>query len=302
METAAKEDVSIEDNALVASLYDSDKEVVVENTAEAEADSDGTTADVEAIESDDSDTESDEVEANADTEVADDGDSDADEESLFYDIDGEEINLKQVREWKAGHMKDRDYRQKTQVLAEKGKSLDSTIESYQAKIDALDDSISSIQEMISSGDEVDFDYLRETDTSEYLRQKELKTEREAKLGAAKQKAEEIKAQELNNLVAHEQKLLIESNPEWKDEKLRNADIKLVNDYIQEQGFTSQEAAQLVNHKMINALKDAAKYAKLKNKAPSVEKRVKQAPKAIKPSVRKGKPTQKKSVADSLYGK
>jgi len=81
-----------------------------------------------------------------------------------------------------------------------------------------------------------------------------------------------------------------------------ADIALMNSYISEH-FTEAESKTLIDHKVMNSIRDAAKYAELKDAKKLTEKKLKATPKAIKPSVKKDmKPQQKKSPADDFYSK
>ena len=46
------------------------------------------------------------------------------EEPETYEIDGEKVTADQIKEWKSGHMKDADYRQKTSDLADRKRELE----------------------------------------------------------------------------------------------------------------------------------------------------------------------------------
>lgn len=302
MSEAVPQETAESRSALLNSFYGGSTETATkapeeaQESAEVEADSTGATVEAEATE----------VEQSTDTvdddssEVAD--DSETDEESLVIQLEDREITLAELREWEQGNMRMKDYTQKTQVLSEQKKALEGLQASYDEKVQQAEAMIEAIESLEAELPKPDLDYLRDTDPSEYLKQKEMLESRTAKMEKAKKDLAALKQKELNALVANEQKLLIESNPHWKDPKVMEAEIKLANDYILEKGFTSDEAAQLVNHKMINALRDAAKYEKLKSEQANVEKRVRKAPKVVKPAVRKTKPAQPKSVADQLYGK
>jgi len=47
-----------------------------------------------------------------------------DDSDLFYDLDGEEGNANQIKEWKSGAMKAADYTSKTQELADQRKEAE----------------------------------------------------------------------------------------------------------------------------------------------------------------------------------
>jgi hypothetical protein len=239
--------------------------------------------------------ESEEAEVEEDTQETDDG-----EESLYYQIGDEEISLDEINNWREGHLRQSDYTKKTQELAEEKKAIEGLQTSLTDKTEKLDSLIKDLEDSIAtSSQEIDLDYLRETDPSEYLKQKEL-AENKAK---ALEQAKEAKKAEFDAMVLNEQQLLIQSNPEWQDQKLMEAEVKMMNERIGELGFTKEESDSLLtNHKILNLIKESAKLKQLQEGKTLTEKEVKKAPKkVIKPSARvKAKQAAPKSAADVFY--
>ena len=202
-----------------------------------------------AVETDDV-TESVDVEANADTdsvEVEEESSESDQSEELFFDLDGEEVSVSQIKEWKQNGMLQSDYTKKRQVDAEKAKEveaksaqLDEALESYKGKISEVEKILAETHESI------DWDYLRDNDPSEYLKQKELDDKRVKVAEKAKEELKTLQEQDFNNRVANEQKALLEALPEWADEEVMKADMTLINDYFEANNFSDDDMSDLVN--------------------------------------------------------
>lgn len=243
-------------------------------------------------------TEDAEVEEGSEDPIVD-GEPDGAEE-LVYDVDGEEMTLAEIREAKKGAMLQADYTRKTQDLAKQREGIEEEKAKIAESRGKLDEIVTKLSESITeTTNEIDFDFLRESNPSEYLKQKEDLQAKEKALNEAKQAQQNLQQEELKTLISSEQTLLLESNPDWQDKKVMESDIQLMNDFIAET-FTEQESAQLINHKVMNLVRDAAKYKKIVANGDLTKKKVKQAPKAIKPSARKVTKSQQLNSADKFY--
>lgn len=220
---------------------------------------------------------------------------------LYYDIDGEEVSASTVIEWKNNGLRQADYTRKTQELAKNRKAL----EADQAKVaelnKALSDKVSELDQMLKSeASSIDWDELRDTDPSEYLKQRDLLTKKAKAVKAAKAEIEQKQAEEAKTMLEREQKLLLESQPTWQDPKQREADIALIDKYVTDLGFSETEIKQLTNHKVMIAVLDAARYKALQEKSKDTASAVQNAPKVIKASVKKDKP-KATTRAERFYG-
>ena len=132
------------------------------------------------------------------------------------------------------------------------------------------------------------DYLRETDPSEYLKQKELNEVRQKASESAKADLQALEEREFQAKVATEQSKLLEAIPEWSDPAVLEADSKAINSYLEANGFTGEDTNDLVNHKVYVAIRKAALFDNLKSKSVETEKKVKAAPKVTKAGVKSNK--------------
>jgi len=225
--------------------------------------------------------------------------------------DGEarEVNLKQIKEWEKGYLRQSDYTKKTQKLAEERKLFEAdrqgeVTKAVATKLEGVDDLITEMETLIAQTDEaIDWDELRQYDLPEYTKQKELKEARINAVANAKLKrAEQTEVKLTPEEQQREQQILQSNNPEWfKDGSPTEAhtkDMKLLSDYLVKTGYTIEEQNQVVTAKHWQTLIDAAKWNAQVNKAGEVKKAVKKVP--ISPKPKKTQVKQKLSRADRFY--
>jgi len=228
---------------------------------------------------------------------------DVEEEELdgVYLIDDEEVTLDQIREWKRGNLRESDYTRKTQDLAEQRKLYEAKESKITNKAEKLDTLISDLEQSIDDQEsKIDWEELAEDDPSQYLKLKakiEVKQKNLDKAKAEKEKASNAQRE----LYLQEQRALIPKLlPEWSDssgatDKMKD-DLKLIGDYLGKNGFSDQEMNEIVDAKLWPVYLDAARFRALNDKTPEISKRVKAAPKVIKPTKARTKATDT-SVAD-----
>lgn len=226
-------------------------------------------------------------------------DHEDDDEGSYFDIDGEEITLSQIKEWKDSGLRQSDYTRKTQDLADQRKSYEAKAERADALIQNLGDRIDELDAIIKGEEaEINWDELAEDDPSEYLRkQRAIK---------AKQKAlSEAKAQQkakLNDRATEESQLLVNAMPSWKDSKVQDADVTQLQKYMADKGIKPDLLEKAgYDHRLYMALLKASKFDALQEKKSTVKKKVKRVPKAIKPvkGKSKAKPTEMEDAKAKL---
>lgn len=201
------------------------------------------------------------------------------EEQAAYEVivDGQsqEVTLDELL---SGYQRQADYTRKTQAVSDQRKQLEAQSEQVSGLVKELEASQKALAGLLEQSESaIDWDELRETNPSEYLRQKELQEQRAKAVTQAQsdaQKAKTLKAQE-------EGRQLFAKIPTWKDDKQRNADKDKINAYLSDIGFAENEYTH-TDHRLILALYDAARYRELQSKSASVVKKVKKAPKVTKP--------------------
>ena len=239
---------------------------VSEDTPEEEEEV--TTSETEELETLDDDSETEEEDSE-------------ESQAIVYEIDGTETTLAEILEWKAGHMKDADYRKKTMTLADDRKAVEALsvkqsglLETLQAQIDMLEEATDS------EFKDIDWADLRDTHTAEYLKLKERKDGKKGKLDKAKSDRQKMLDDKRNELASAEWAKLSQVSG-WDDQAKQKADMELLQGYLKAQGWTNDEFSEVVNHKNMTALLDAARYRELKSKAPATTKKVKKAPTVVR---------------------
>jgi len=233
--------------------------------------------------------------------------------SLVYEVGEREITQKQILEWEQGYLRQSDYTQKTQGVAEKvktevAKKVSESIGDLDAKASALVEHSTALTALLNEVEgSVDLEELREEDYEEYQKTKETIENRRAKIKTATEAAQKAAEDASLAHLAEQQSLFVGSNPEWSDDKgqatpKREEDFKLISEYAQSVGFTADEFGQVTNHKVMVAVLEAAKYRQLKLKTTKA-KRVKMAPKLVKPTQSKSTKTDDtRSEGDRFYAK
>jgi hypothetical protein len=261
----------------------------------------GTPVEAEAVEAEKS-----AIEESAESEldvVEEDSDTD---EPLYFEIDGKEISVKDVKESLNNGLRQADYTKKTQVLAEEKKEVEAKIAKADEIFNKLNSHVEALELAFSKEEaEIDWDHLREYDTGEYLRLKEEHSNKKSLIDSAKADAKLLNEQVDNAFITSEQKVLLGMFPDWTDPatggEAMKKDSALIQAYAESNGFTDKEYSQLKSAKVMQAIHKAAKYDALKGDSDATSKQVRKAPVAIKPSPKKATP-QTQSAVELFYGK
>lgn len=243
-----------------------------------------------------------ELEESNDEETEEQPDSDDEQESYEYvEIDGREITLGQIKEWEQAGLRQSDYTQKTQAVAEERKALKAEREANDKLKESLQTQAAQLQVLLGEDEDINWDELREDDPEEYIRLSEIKQKRSKAL-ADIQGAESGPTQEH---MQKEQQKLIAVYPDWVGEDGKftdafSADQKLVEAYVKDKGWKMEELELGAGHRSYVTLIDAARMHNEKAKGSALSKKVRKAPVMTKPkkAAAKQKPKDPVSV---FYG-
>jgi len=269
--------------------------------------------DGEAFEDDSTEEEvtadADDVEPDAEEEAEDEDAADDEEEAQSEDeaakhrlrIGDEELEVT-TDELKAGYIRQRDYTQKAQALAERRREIDETSQqveadrrTYREKATAYDQLIGQLSGVVDAEgkqfESVDWAKLKADDLSEYLikrdeyrehQERKQAVERErvrlAREAEAEARKEEQKARDAL------QKALFSADffPHWADESKAKAEVQDMEAAAVELGFSKNELAQTLDPRAWKLLWEAAQYRKLTSQKPAAKSGTKQKPEASKP--------------------
>lgn len=187
-----------------------------------------------------------------------------------------------------GYMRHADYTRKTQEAAairkETKAAQDAIAHERQRYVEALQFFESQIPKMEAPSPE-----LLDSDPVEYLRQKDAYDRSTLQRQAAaieRQRVEQQTAAEREQaaraLVQAESEKLAERIPEWKSTEQRQKLVQDIQQEMRDRGFSDTEIGQLAYAHHFEVVRDAMKWRQLQSKKPAVDKKVREAPKVVKP--------------------
>ena len=208
-------------------------------------------------------------------------------------VDNEELEV-DLDELIKGYSRTSDYTKKTQTLAEQRKQ----VEAERAKIEeaaklreTYAQRLQVIEQMLSQQPEEDLSALKDSDPVGYAIKVAEKMEREKQLSAVRAEREAVQAKQIaehqERLKAHlaqEGERLKAAIPDLADEVKGEIIRKEIRDYAKSNGWTDQELSQVYDHRAVIALYRAMQFEKLQKSKPAVQKKVNEAPKALRPGV------------------
>lgn len=232
---------------------------------------------------------SDDVDPDAEEEAEDDDAADDEEEAQSEEeadkhrlrIGDEELEVT-TEELKAGYLRDRDYRQKTQALAERRRELDGAAQqieadrrAYREKAQAYEQIIGQLSGVVDAEgkqfERIDWNKLKADDPSEFLiKREEFREWQDRKRAAdaersrlARERDEETR-REMAKAAEELQRTLYSADyfPHWSDQAKAEAEVREMEAAALDLGFTRDELAQTLDPRAWKLLHEAAQYRKL----------------------------------------
>jgi hypothetical protein len=211
-----------------------------------------------------------------------------------------------------GYQNNKSFTQKSQAHAEEVKAFNIQKEQveqvYTSKLESVDALVKYFEkQLIAEYDGINWEQLRSEDPAEYAASRSDFTTKATEIqriqeAIQKDMGDQQAEKQRDLLVARQEHLkqqfdlMVVNNPEWSDEKVRNAAKAEFKTFVNEQyGFTDQEFETVFDARLIELIKDAKRFheaAKVADK-----KRQKPVPKFQKSVGGKGKP--KHSQLDKL---
>lgn len=212
----------------------------------------------------------------------------------FQDVNGETVKVT-PEEYRNGYLRQKDFTQKTQQLAEEKRTLQEDIQKIEAHWLQKLSEIELFQETPPDFDELyDVDPLnapkieREWNLKQQKRQLVLEQQRQQQEQQFLEKQTKA-ARELPNQI-----------PEFADPVVRSNSMAELKNSLLDEGFTPQEIESVVDARHIKLLWYGLQYKKSnKNTAQIVAKKVVNKPKVMKPGSAKPKPSRASLTAQKL---
>ena len=251
--------------------------------------------DEEAVEEAAEETESKEVDEESDEDELDDTDEDdvEVEERKTYRVKagGEEKDVT-LEELVSGYQKGDDYTKKSQTLAEARKKVEAHAHEVQQAMQVKEEYAQRLaqveQFLMSDGEQVNLEELKENDPIQYAIKVAEQTETNKKINLLRQERAKVQqqqqayqAQQQHAVVANEAKMLSEKVKEFSDPKKAEQIKNDIRSFGKSVGFSDQELSQVYDHRHVLILQKAMEYDKLQQSKAGVNKKLSNAPKMAK---------------------
>lgn len=208
-------------------------------------------------------------------------------------VDGKPVELTkaQIAEAHKSGLRQADYTQKTQELADKRKAADQETakarEERQQYAQNLSRNQALLEATLQEQQKTDWHALRESDPVEFLKQWHLFNERQAALQQTLQQQGELQAraqaeqqQAFKSHIADQREQLLAKIPEWKDEAKQKAGVAEIKTYLQKQGLNEAEINGVTDHRAIVMTRKAMLYDQMMAKASVAAKKVAAVPQRV----------------------
>jgi hypothetical protein len=205
-------------------------------------------------------------------------------------VDGKEVEVT-LDELQKGYSRTQDYTRKTQQIAETRKAVEAEAGAIRAEREQYAQLLGALKQQLETTEvPVDMDRLRDEDPIEWVRQSEIRRQKQEKLAAIQfeqQRLSELtaqqRAQEMNAHLATQQEALIQAVPEWKDSKKAQAEKALLVEFGKKIGFSDDELKNVYDHRAVVALRKAALYDQMMSKRGQIKPVINNCPRPAKPS-------------------
>lgn len=202
----------------------------------------------------------------------------------------------------------------------KAAALTSTAETER---EAAHANLSVVAKLVKSAEDVlerdikaiDWPKLRAEDPAEYAAKKDEVRDRRAEINSLKDQGKKawtdaVAAQrdqaraDTGEMIAEQKTKLLEAIPDWSDPVKAKAEIAQLTDYlVTKRGFTNEEVAGTIDHRLLVLARDAWRYQNLQSKTDVAKKKVAIIPKTLKPNSQ-GSPASRpkeRTLLEDLYG-
>lgn len=200
---------------------------------------------------------------------------------------GEEQNVS-FDELVEGYQKGQDYYKKTTGLADERKEFEASkaqeLETLNTEKQKYNELISQLESVVNKQENSAeyWEELRDSDPSEYLRQKEeLEANKSTVEKAKAEKAQEDQANRKQLVSTHAEMLMKSIGSEWADEQVKAKDLEGMYKYVYGKGLAPEEASNIFDYRFWLMARDAMKYQELQKTGEAVKKQVRKAPKTVK---------------------
>jgi len=188
-------------------------------------------------------------------------------------VDGEELQVP-YEELVKGYSRQADYTRKTQQLSQERQQFLTEREAVQAERQQYAVLLNRLQERLTDEPEPNWAELKERDPVEYAVQKEEWRERKEAIRAAEMEKQRLAQQQMQEQanqhqarLQQEKEQLLEKVPEWADPEVATKEQQELVEFATDvMNFTTEEVAQVYDHRVLLLLRKAAQMHRLEQRA------------------------------------
>lgn len=223
-------------------------------------------------------------------EESEDSEEEKPDQTFTVKVDGTEVTVT-LDELQKGYSRTQDYTRKTQQIAEIRRQVESEAEAIRAERSQYAQLLGALESQVQQAAQpnIDWDRLYQEDPIEWVRQKEVMRENQAKAQAIqfeKQRLAEIsqqeQAQQMQSYLAQQREELLKVLPDWKDPNKAKKEKELLIDFGQKAGFSTDELKNIFDHRVVNVLRKAALYEQMMSKRQNIKPVTNNGPRPAKP--------------------
>lgn len=223
-------------------------------------------------------------------EESEDSEEEKPDQTFTVKVDGTEVTVT-LDELQKGYSRTQDYTRKTQQIAEIRRQVESEAEAIRAERSQYAQLLGALESQVQQAAQpnIDWDRLYQEDPIEWVRQKEVMRENQAKAQAIqfeKQRLAEIsqqeQAQQMQSFLAQQREELLKVLPDWKDPNKAKKEKELLIDFGQKAGFSTDELKNIFDHRVVNVLRKAALYEQMMSKRQNIKPVTNNGPRPAKP--------------------
>ena len=223
-------------------------------------------------------------------EESEDSEEEKPDQTFTVKVDGTEVTVT-LDELQKGYSRTQDYTRKTQQIAEIRRQVESEAEAIRAERSQYAQLLGALESQVQQAAQpnIDWDRLYQEDPIEWVRQKEVMRENQAKAQAIqfeKQRLAEISQQEqtqqMQAYLAQQREELLKVLPDWKDPNKAKKEKELLIDFGQKAGFSTDELKNIFDHRVVNVLRKAALYEQMMSKRQNIKPVTNNGPRPAKP--------------------
>jgi len=223
-------------------------------------------------------------------EESEDSEEEKPDQTFTVKVDGTEVTVT-LDELQKGYSRTQDYTRKTQQIAEIRRQVESEAEAIRAERSQYAQLLGALESQVQQAAQpnIDWDRLYQEDPIEWVRQKEVMRENQAKSQAIQfeqqrlmQISQQEQAQQMQSFLAQQQDELLKVLPDWKDPNKAKKEKELLIDFGQKAGFSTDELKNIFDHRVVNVLRKAALYEQMMGKRQNIKPVTNNGPRPAKP--------------------